>query len=143
MIKTRMIINYLKYKYNTILIIDDNEVDNFISQKLVELNHFAEKTHIFTTCKDALEFIKKLTVTDGVTTGTYPDIIFVDLNMPVMNGFEFISIFKKLQDAKLKKCRIVILTSSVSDQDKIRVERMEVGAAFISKPLTDEILKKL
>ncbi|MBA2610519.1 MAG: response regulator [Bacteroidetes bacterium] len=132
-----------KYKYNNVLLIDDNELDNFINEKIVEAQFYARNIHVRTNGKSALEFINNLIISDGSMNSTFPEVIFVDLNMPIMNGFEFIELFKKINDPKLYVCKIVILTSSISNSDKVKAEKMGGGIIFVNKPLTNEILNKL
>ena len=133
----------LKYKYNNVILIDDSELDNFINEKIVEASSFAKKVYISTNGKSALEFINNLIVSGGASNGTFPDVMFVDLNMPIMDGFKFIEHFKKINDKKLMSCKIVILTSSISKEDKIKAEEIGSDITFVNKPLTSEILNKL
>lgn len=133
----------VKYKYNNVLFIDDNELDNFINEKMIEAHFYAKKVYVSTNGKSALEFINNLLISDGASHGTYPEVMFIDLNMPIMDGFEFIENFKKINDAKLLACKIVILTSSISNSDKSKVEKFGNDIVFVNKPLTDEILNRL
>jgi CheY-like chemotaxis protein len=132
-----------KYKYNNALLIDDNEVDNFINERIVESNHFAKNIYFNTNGRSAIEFINNLIVSGGAKNGTYPDVMFVDLNMPLMDGFKFLEIFKRIDDEKLKKCKIVILTSSISEADKAKAATIEGDVTFVNKPLTPEVLNAL
>ncbi|HLP10912.1 MAG TPA: response regulator [Flavobacteriales bacterium] len=129
-----------KYKYNNILLIDDSELDNFINEKMIEANFYAKKIYVSTNGKSALEFINNLLVSGGANNGTYPEVMFVDLNMPLMDGFEFIAHFKKIKDPKLLSCKIVILTSSVSNSDKVKVNQIGTDIVLVHKPLTNQIL---
>lgn len=133
----------VKHKYNNALLIDDNELDNFINEKMLEANCFAGKVYVSSNGKSALEFINNLVVSGGANNGTYPDVMFIDLNMPIMDGFEFIDHFKKINDPKLMACKLVILTSSISNSDKIKAEKIGSGLVFVNKPLTNEILGQL
>lgn len=131
-----------KYKYKHILLIDDNELDNFINEKMAEAQFYARNIYVSTNGKSALEFINNLVISGGSINGTYPEVMFVDLNMPIMNGFEFIEHFKKINDPKLLACKIVILTSSISNSDKVTAEKIG-NITFVNKPLTNEILDAL
>ncbi len=133
----------VKYKYNNVLLVDDNELDNFINEKMVEAQFYAKNVYVCTNGKSALEFINNLIASGGAINGTYPDVMFIDLNMPIMNGFEFIEDFQKINDPKLLECKIVILTSSISNSDKIKAEKIGSSISFVNKPLTNEILDGL
>lgn len=133
----------IKYKYNAILLLDDNELDNFINEKTLESVSFAKKIYVSTNGKSALEFINNLIVSGGAVNGTYPEVMFVDLNMPIMGGFEFIERLKKLTDAKLKECKIIILTSSIDGNDRIKAQEIIKDVVFLNKPLTEAMLSLL
>lgn len=133
----------IKYKYNAILLLDDSELDNFINEKTLESVSFAKKIYVSTNGKSALEFINNLIVSGGAVNGTYPDVMFVDLNMPIMGGFEFIERLKKLTDEKLKECKIIILTSSIDGNDRIKAQEIIKDVVFLNKPLTEAMLSLL
>jgi CheY-like chemotaxis protein len=92
----------ITYKHRTAMLVDDNELDNFINQKIIESNYFAEKIYVNTTGASALELLKNLFVNKELVDVLMPDIIFVDINMPLMDGFQFIDQFLKLPE-KIKK----------------------------------------
>lgn len=133
----------LKFKYNNILLVDDSQLDNFINEKMIEANNFAKKIYVCTDGKSALEFISNLIISGGAVNDTYPDIMFVDINMPIMDGFKFIENFKKMDDKKLQNCKIVVLTSSINIEDKLKAEAMGSNMFFVNKPLTNAILEQL
>jgi CheY-like chemotaxis protein len=110
---------------------------------MVEINSFAKKVYISTSGTSALEFINNLAILEKSGDELYPSIIFIDLNMPNMDGFAFIENFKKINIKNIKKPKIVILTSSVNIEDKIRAEGIESGVTFVNKPLTKAILDTL
>lgn len=131
-----------KYKHNNILLIDDNELDNFINEKMIQARSYSRNVYVSTNGKNALEFINNLVASGDTNNEAYPEVIFVDLNMPLMDGFEFIEQFKKIHNPKLMACKIVILTSSISNSDKVKAK--ELGSmAFVMKPLSNEVLDKL
>jgi CheY-like chemotaxis protein len=126
-----------KYKFENTLLIDDNDLDNFINQKMMESTHFSKHIHISINGEVALDFINDLIASENKP---YPDIMFVDLNMPIMDGFEFIEKFKKIKNEKLMESKIVILTSSINQEDRIKAEKIDCHITFINKPLTNEFL---
>ncbi|MDP1801421.1 MAG: response regulator [Bacteroidota bacterium] len=133
----------VKYKYNNVLLIDDSELDNFINEKIVEAHCYARQVHVSTDGKSALEFINNLLITGGSDNGTFPEVMFVDLNMPIMGGFEFIEHFKKINDPKILACKLVILTSSISNSDKVRAQKIGNDIIFLNKPLTHQKLDQI
>lgn len=132
-----------KYRYTNTLLIDDNDLDNFINEKMMESTHFSVNIQISTNGKMALDFINNLIVLDEGENKPYPDVMFVDLNMPIMDGFEFIENFKKIDNEELGKCKIVILTSSINHEDRVKAEKIDSRITFINKPLTNEFLSSL
>lgn len=135
--------NNPEYKYNSALLIDDNDLDNFINEKMLETTFFSKNIYISTDGKQALDFLNDFFSSNGNSNTIYPEIVFVDINMPIMGGFEFIENFKKFNDENSLKCKIVILTSSINNEDKLRSEKMSRSIVFVNKPLTNEILNSL
>jgi CheY-like chemotaxis protein len=82
------------YRYKYAMLLDDNELDNFINQKIIESNFFATNVYVNTSSKSALEFLNNLSISSTEKLNIFPEIIFVDLNMPMMDGFQFIENLK-------------------------------------------------
>jgi CheY-like chemotaxis protein len=127
------------YKYTSVLLIDDNELDNFINEKMIEATHFSKKVYLNTSAKSAIEFLNNLLTIGDHITETYPRIIFIDLNMPMMDGFQFAEYLKSIE-GKLHHPKIVILTSSVYHEDKEKTLAISKDIVFLNKPLTKEML---
>lgn len=127
-------------RFTTVMLIDDNEMDNFINQKIIEANSFAEKIYTNTNGLSALEFLKNLYVKKEVLDKMIPEVIFVDLNMPILNGFQFIEKFYELPSPFVQNSRIVILTSSLNAADREIAHRLNPEIVFLNKPLTGDSL---
>ena len=117
-----------------VLLVEDDETTNFIS-KLILKNAGFDDIYEVLNGKEAYEHIEK----------NCPDIIFLDINMPVMNGWEFLD--EKKAKASCKKVKIAMLTSSTRHEDKEKAENYPCVIAYFEKPLTrekvEEIKKKM
>lgn len=125
------------------MLIDDNELDNFINEKTLEANLFARKIYSNTSGKSAIEFLNNMVTMGDEFSAVYPEVIFIDLNMPMIDGFQFIEHFKKNTEAQLLKPKLVILTSSVYHEDKQKAMSISKDIVFLNKPLTKEMLDNL
>lgn len=131
------------FKYNFTLLLDDNELDNFINQKTIEAANFSNKIFVNTSSKSALEFLNNLEISSTDTANFFPEVIFVDINMPMIDGFQFIEIFKNTFPKRFQNIKIVILTSSISLIDKEKAAKLSKNITFLNKPLTQEALSQI
>jgi len=132
-----------KYKYANVMLIDDSELDNFINEKTLEANHFAKKIYVHTSAKSALEFLNNLVTMGPEYSDVYPKAIFIDINMPMMDGFQFIDHYKKSSEDQLDKPKLIILTSSVYNEDRQKATSISNDIIFLNKPLTKDMLDKI
>jgi CheY-like chemotaxis protein len=131
-------------KYNTVMLVDDNEIDNFIDEKLIKAFDFAENVYIHTSAKSALESLRNLSLTQNkLPEELIPHFLFLDINMPFLDGFNFLDEFGKLDDQITSKIKIVMLTSSVNPEDIEKSKKYPRVFKFIHKPLTEKILSQL
>jgi CheY-like chemotaxis protein len=130
-------------KYSAVMLIDDNEIDNFINQKMIEGCGFSNNVYIHTSGKSALEFYKSLSQAGNVATELFPRVIFLDINMPMMDGFQFLEEFEKIVVSQSLPVKIVMLTTSINPADLEKAGKGKFISTFLNKPLTQMHLDKL
>jgi len=121
--------------YKTCLLIDDNYIDNFVTRRMLESSNFAENILVQQSATEAIDAIR-----DG---SIKPDVIFLDLRMPLMNGFEFLQEYDKLKELDKSTTKIFMLSSSLDPVDVKRSGQNKYITQFIHKPLTQKILEEL
>ena len=129
----------MKTKINCVLLVDDDEATNFIHQHLIKEADFAEQVKIVENGLQAIDYLNSKHENDYVR----PDLIFLDINMPVMNGWEFLEQYKQLDEELQGQMMVVMLTTSLNPDDKTNSESIGGIDHFMSKPLTVEMLDNL
>lgn len=114
---------------NKTMLIDDSEIDLFIHQRFLELCNFSKELVAHKSAESALDWLRNLNGAEP------PNIIFLDLNMPVVDGFSFLKLFSQLPEKIRKGSRIVVLTSSNSVTDREQVFLFDNVIHMITKPL--------
>jgi CheY-like chemotaxis protein len=125
--------------YKFVMLIDEDEIDNIINQKIIESNNFSEKVLVFQTGTEALDFLR----TNAKTADNLPDLIFLDINMPIMDGFQFLEEFEKLDAPILDKSKIIMLSSSISPRDIDRAASNRFVKKYLNKPLNSRYLQAI
>ena len=126
-------------KINLVMLVDDNDTDNFISQKIIELNSFADRVIAKNSGKSALEYLEA----NENDPSALPEVIFLDINMPIVDGFVFLFEFERFNDELKKKCKIAILSSSDNKRDIERIVDNDYVVKYITKPLTQDALVEI
>jgi CheY-like chemotaxis protein len=121
--------------YRTCLLIDDNYIDNFVTRRILESSSFAEKVVVTNSATEAIENLRAGRVK--------PDVIFLDIRMPMMGGFEFLQEYDKLDIEGKKDIKIFMLSSSLDPTDMKRSVNNKYITHFIHKPLTQKALEDI
>jgi CheY-like chemotaxis protein len=111
---------------NKVLLIDDDATANYLSKELLERMHAAKEIEVAENCIRALKLIAQ----------SSPDVIFLDIKMPAIDGFDFLERLKDL--APEKKIKVVMLTSSLRPEDRLRAFSYKAVVEYLEKPLTSE-----
>ncbi|GAB2772106.1 CheY-like chemotaxis protein [Hymenobacter luteus] len=121
-------------KLSSILLVDDDKTTNFLNELMLKKMDVADRLLVALNGREALEMLREHCASG---TPTCPVLIFLDINMPVMNGFEFLDSYSQLPWMQHQTTIIVMLTTSLHSRDLHRAEQLPV-AGFVSKPLTAE-----
>lgn len=122
-------------RYKTCLLIDDNFIDNLINRKILLNAGFAEEIIVFESALEALDELKQQKVK--------AEVIFLDIRMPVMNGFQFLEAFDKLDEQITNGVKVFMLTSSYNPADYNTSFASKHVYQYIHKPLNLKTLKEL
>ncbi|MBL7847852.1 MAG: response regulator [Cyclobacteriaceae bacterium] len=122
-----------------VLLVDDNDTDNFISKRIIEITEFAKRVEVKNSGKSALDYIAQ----HENDPGNLPGIIFLDINMPVVDGFVFLYEFEKFSELARAKCKVIILSSSDNKRDIDKIVNNNYVIKFITKPLTENALAEI
>lgn len=122
-----------------VMLVDDNDTDNFISKRVIEISKFAKRIEIKNSGKSALEYLEA----NQHSPEKLPDIIFLDINMPIVDGFVFLFEFEMFEADVKNKCKIIILSSSDNKRDIEKIVDNDYVVKFVTKPLTGEVLTEI
>ena len=122
-----------------VMLVDDNDTDNFISKRIIEITKFANEVEVKNSGKKALDYLKE----HENNINKLPNLIFLDINMPIVDGFVFLYEFEKFNDNVKKKCKVIILSSSDNKRDIDKIVNNNYVIKFITKPLTEHSLSEI
>lgn len=121
------------------MLVDDNETDNFISKRIIEITKFARRVEAKASGQSALEYLRE----HQNDPENLPEIIFLDINMPIVDGFVFLYEFEKFSELVRSRCKVIILSSSDNKRDIDKIVNNNYVIKFITKPLTEVSLEEI
>jgi len=132
---SNLFVNHLAMAtYQSIILIDDDPVNNLINKRLISKMHIAQQVEVFLEAENALLRINELSKNSKI-------LILLDINMPVMNGWDFLNFY--MEKFHYRKDKIVALSSSIEFQDRQKALSYDIVQAFLEKPLTIEKMKSI
>ena len=122
-----------------VMLVDDNDTDNFISKRIIEITKFANRVEVKGSGKAALDYLRE----NQSASENLPSLIFLDINMPIVDGFVFLYEFEKFNELVRNKCKVIILSSSDNKRDIDKIVNNNHVIKFITKPLTEVALDEI
>jgi len=128
-------------KLKTVLLIDDDEATNFINKLLIDKFNITDQLLVARNGREALEVLQKCAAQEQEAS-KLPELILLDINMPVMDGFEFLEAYSRLLLPEKESVVIAVLTTSLNPKDMQRVNDLGI-TDFLNKPLNKDSLQNL
>ena len=128
-----------EYRPEMIMLVDDSDTDNFINKRVIELSKFTTQIVVKDSGRSALEYLEL----HANQPEKLPNLIFLDINMPIVDGFVFLYEFECFGEEIKNHCKIIILSSSNSKRDIDRIIDNNHVIDFITKPLSLEAIAGL
>ena len=125
---------------NHIVLVDDNETTSFLNNRLLGRLAVADRVSTFSRADEAFEQLWG--DKDGGSAAPAPDLVFVDLKMPGVSGFEFLELYNALPQPVQDQTVMAVLTTSMHGADTARVAQYP-NVEYLTKPLTEEKMRKL
>lgn len=117
------------------MVIDDSRIDRFVAERIIKRSFFARDVLLMESAIAALDYLQAIENIDDL-----PEVIFLDIRMPVMDGFGFLENYNTLSDRVKRNCIIAMISSSADVNDHLRARSSKYVACFMEKPLDKEKL---
>lgn len=124
---------------HSIFIVDDDPIHQQITEIMLDRLSISNVVTKFSDAQDVLEHIRA----QCNNASELPDVILLDLNMPVMDGWEFLEAFSQVRPTLIKHIKVYVLTSSIDEKDKERVSQFTFVEGYLTKPLTNDVILSL
>ena len=126
----------MKKKLNCILLVDDSPDDNHYHQIVINEMDITNSVQVSNNGIEAIEFLKK-------ENQIIPELIFLDINMPKMNGWEFLEKYKDLEVTQKARIIVMMLSTSTNPDDIKKAKEIEEVTGFQTKPMTRETITEI
>jgi len=127
--------------YKRVFIVDDDEVSIFLTETTLAMEEFAEEYLSFMHTRDAADAL--LASANGTSSDPLPEMVFLDLNMPLMNGWDLLDALAPYEQQIIDSTKIFILTSSLDAQEVKKAEKYKLVTDFLEKPLSELTIQQL
>ena len=129
----------MKKKLKNVLLIDDSESDNFYHARKIRNMGLTDNIHICYSGQEALEYLR------SELEGAHPQptLIFLDINMPGMNGWEFLEEYEKLEVSQQGEIVLTMLSNSIDARDQDKAKNYKTVRGYYSKPLSEDYLTSI
>ncbi len=117
----------------SVCIIDDDNIYINLVRKIIELKRLSESVMVFNNGKEALDFFQR-SISDNIKVEV-PQVIFLDINMPIMDGWEFLGEFSKIKNQIKDAIDLYVVSSSIDNRDIQRAKSIDVVSDYLSKPI--------
>src|SRR4029078_2201061 len=135
---------YMNQKLNCIMRIDDDEPTNFLNSMIIEEASCTNHLQIEDSGQRAINYlVNSEKCAHGTKNYLWTDLIFVDINMPAMNGWEFLAVYNELAKEHMGEIIMVMLTTSLNPDDEVKAKNFARVADFRLKPLTEQLLNEI
>lgn len=131
-------------KLNCVLLIDDDEPTNFLNRMAVEELNCVEHIKVMQSAREALDYLNQASLPAPLNAGyPKPELIFLDINMPAMDGWEFLEYYEAMPQEHKSSVIVIMLTTSFNPEDELKARKIPSISDFRNKPLSADLLKDI
>lgn len=129
----------MQKKLEIVYVVDDDDIYQYVIKKKIEKRNIANQIKTFKNGHDAIEYLNLV----ANSHEKLPDVIFLDINMPVMDGWDFLQEYTELKSRLKKKINLYVVSSSIHQSDIERAKNIREVTDYIIKPMNDEQLDEI